>query len=69
VGKSAGASTAPLRRPRGHFRPRQHVAEPGAGSRHPVRGGGTGPAWRPCRDRRWSSRCVPLRWSVRWMPP
>jgi len=45
------------------------VTEPGAGSRHPVRGSGTGPAWRPCRDRRWSSRCVTLRWSVRWRPP
>jgi len=29
----------------------------------------TGPAWRPCRDRRWSSRCVALRCSVRWLPP
>jgi len=41
------------------------VVEPRAGSRHPVLGGWEpGPAWRPCRDRRWSSRCVPLRWSV-----
>jgi len=55
--------------PRGNFAVGD-VTEPRAGSSASgARWWSLGPELGRAEKGRWSSRCVPLRWSVRWSPP
>jgi len=67
--KSVGAHTGSISVSRRQFRRRRRDRASGRESASGARSKGPGPESGLAEKGRWSSRCVPLRWSVRWSPP